>query len=46
MTVLPLWAMIVVAVVAVGVSAGATWDLYRIGDAGAHAVWNGVGTGK
>jgi hypothetical protein len=39
---LPQWASIVVAVIAVVVSAVVTWQLYRVGDAGAHATWNGV----
>jgi hypothetical protein len=42
---LPAWASIVIAVVAVVVSAVVTWQLYRVGDAGAHATWNGVANG-
>jgi hypothetical protein len=39
---LPQWASIVVAVVAVAVSAATVWQLYRIGDSGSHAVWSGI----
>jgi hypothetical protein len=39
---LPQWASIAIAVVAIAVSAVVTWQLYRIGDAGAHAVWQGI----
>lgn len=36
---LPVWAVAVVAVVAVGVAAGGVVQLYRIGDSGAKSVW-------
>ncbi len=39
---LPQWASILVAVVAVAVSAVTVWQLYRIGDSGSHAVWGGI----
>ena len=39
---LPQWASILVAVVAVAVSAVTVWQLYRIGDSGSHAVWSGI----
>jgi hypothetical protein len=39
---LPQWASILLAVVAVAVAILVTWQLYRVGDSGAHAVWNGV----
>lgn len=39
---LPRWTSLAIAVVAVVVSALVTWQLYRIGDAGAHAVWQGT----
>jgi hypothetical protein len=39
--VLPQWATVVVALAAVFMSALIVWQLYRIGDAGAHAVWQG-----
>jgi hypothetical protein len=39
---LPQWASILVAVVAVAVSAATVWQLYRIGDSGSHAVWSGI----
>jgi hypothetical protein len=39
--VLPQWVTVVVAVAAVFMSALIVWQLYRIGDAGAHAVWQG-----
>jgi hypothetical protein len=37
--VLPIWASAVIAVVGVAVAILVTWQLYRVGDAGAHAVW-------
>jgi hypothetical protein len=37
--VLPLWAAAAIAVVGVAVALLVTWQLYRVGDAGAHAVW-------
>jgi hypothetical protein len=42
---LPQWAAVTLAAVAVVVSALATFQLYRIGDAGAHAVWQGSVSG-
>ena len=39
---LPQWASILVAVVAVVVGAVVTWQLYRVGDSGAHAAWDYV----
>ncbi|HZZ97819.1 MAG TPA: hypothetical protein VFE19_12410 [Jatrophihabitantaceae bacterium] len=39
---LPQWASILIAVVAVAVSAVTVWQLYRIGDSGSHAVWGGI----
>jgi len=44
-TSLPPWAVVTLAVVAVAVSALVTFQLYRIGDAGAHAVWQGSVSG-
>lgn len=44
-TTLPQWAAILLAVVAVVVSLLVTWQLYRIGDAGARAVWQGSVSG-
>ena len=38
---LPGWVTAVVAVVAVAVSVGGVYQLYRIGDSGAKAVWTG-----
>jgi heme A synthase len=38
---LPVWATVVVAVLAVAVSVGGVVQLYRIGDSGARAVWAG-----
>ncbi|HEY2297629.1 MAG TPA: hypothetical protein VGH43_07870 [Jatrophihabitans sp.] len=38
---LPQWAAVTLAAAAVVVSALVTFQLYRIGDAGAHAVWQG-----
>lgn len=43
--VLPQWQAVVVAVVAVVVAALVTWQLYRIGDAGAQVAWNGTVSG-
>ncbi len=40
-TALPTWVTAVVAVVAVAVSVGGVYQLYRIGDSGAKAVWTG-----
>ena len=40
--VLPQWASVLLAVLAVGMSVLIVWQLYRIGDAGAHAVWSGT----
>lgn len=39
---LPQWATILLAVVSVAVSAVAVWQLYRVGDSGAHASWDYV----
>lgn len=39
--VLPIWATVIVAVLAIGVSTGGVVQLYRIGDSGAQAVWGG-----
>ena len=39
---LPQWASITVAVVAVAVAVLAVWQCYRVGDSGAHAVWDGT----
>ena len=39
--VLPVWATALVAVVAVTVSVGSVVELYRIGDSGAKAAWDG-----
>lgn len=36
---LPVWASVLTAVVAVAVSAVTVWQLYRVGDSGAQAVW-------
>jgi hypothetical protein len=41
-TALSLMGSVAVAAVAVIVSAVAVWQLYRIGDSGAHAVWDGI----
>jgi hypothetical protein len=41
LTALPQWASILLAVAAVAMSVLIVWQLYRIGDAGAHAVWEG-----
>jgi len=38
---LPVWVTAIVAVVAIGVSAGGVVQLYRIGDSGAKAEWTG-----
>jgi hypothetical protein len=38
---LPRWVSVVVAVVAIAVSAGGVYQLYRIGDSGAKAAWTG-----
>lgn len=43
--VLSQWQAIAIAVVAVVVAAIVTWQLYRIGDAGAQAVWHGSVSG-
>jgi hypothetical protein len=40
--VLPQWASILLAAVAVAVGALVTWQLYRVGDSGAHASWDYV----
>jgi hypothetical protein len=40
--VLPVWATALLIVAAVVMSLLAVWQLYRIGDAGAHAVWDGI----
>ncbi|WP_375478351.1 hypothetical protein [uncultured Jatrophihabitans sp.] len=42
----PVWATAVLSVLSVAVAVGAIWQLYRIGDSGAHAVWGGVLKGK
>lgn len=39
---LPVWASALIAVVSVAVAIVVTWQLYRVGDAGAKAVWTGV----
>lgn len=39
---LPLWASLGLAVASVAVSAAAVWQLYRVGDSGAHAAWDYV----
>jgi hypothetical protein len=36
---LPMWASAAIAVVSVAVAGLVTWQLYRVGDSGAHAVW-------
>lgn len=41
-TVLPVWATALLILAAVVMSLLAVWQLYRIGDAGAHAVWDGI----
>jgi protein-S-isoprenylcysteine O-methyltransferase Ste14 len=41
-TALPVWATTLLIVAAVAMSLLAVWQLYRIGDAGAHAVWDGI----
>jgi protein-S-isoprenylcysteine O-methyltransferase Ste14 len=41
-TALPVWASTLVIAAAVVMSLLAVWQLYRIGDAGAHAVWDGI----
>ena len=41
-TALPLWSAALIMVVSVAVSAVTVWQLYRIGDSGAHAVWDGI----
>lgn len=41
-TALPLWATTILIVAAVAISLLAVWQLYRIGDSGAHAVWDGL----
>jgi hypothetical protein len=41
-TALPVWATTFLIVAAVAMSVLAVWQLYRIGDAGAHAVWDGI----
>jgi hypothetical protein len=41
-TVLPVWVTAIVAVVSIAVAVGTLITIYRIGDSGAHAVWNGV----
>jgi hypothetical protein len=38
----PAWVSILVAVVAIGLAVATSIQLYRIGDAGAHAVWDGT----
>lgn len=40
--VLTQWASIAVAVVAIAVSGLVVWQCYRVGDSGAHAVWDGT----
>jgi hypothetical protein len=42
---LPVWVTVVVAAVAVAVSVGGVVQLYRIGDSGARAAWDGRTTG-
>jgi protein-S-isoprenylcysteine O-methyltransferase Ste14 len=41
-TALPVWASSLLIAAAVVMSLLAVWQLYRIGDAGAHAVWDGI----
>ena len=41
----PAAARVAVMVLAVVVAVGSTWMTYRIGDSGAKAVWDGIGTG-
>ena len=41
-TVLPVWVTAIVAVASIAVAVGTVITIYRIGDSGAHAVWNGV----
>jgi hypothetical protein len=43
--VLPQWQSIVIAVVAVVISAIVVWQLYRIGDAGSRSVWGNTVSG-
>jgi hypothetical protein len=43
---LPQWASILLAVAAVAMSVLIVWQLYRIGDAGARAVWEGSVSGS
>jgi hypothetical protein len=43
-TALPAWSSALVMVVGVAVAAVTVWQLYRIGDSGAHAVWDGIVT--
>jgi hypothetical protein len=38
----PAWLTAVVGVVAVGLAVATTIQLYRVGDSGAHAVWDGT----
>ncbi len=40
-TALPVWANVVIAFLAVAMSLLAVWQVYRIGDSGAQAVWQG-----
>ncbi|WP_405492360.1 DUF2231 domain-containing protein [Nocardia sp. NBC_00511] len=35
---------VLLAVLVIAVAAAATWQTYRVGDSGAHAVWTGVGS--
>ena len=41
-TVVPVWVTAIVAVASIAVAVGTVITIYRIGDSGAHAVWNGV----
>jgi len=42
---LPVWATAVVALLSVVVAVGGVVQLYRVGEAGSHAVWSGTTTG-
>ncbi|WP_375485290.1 DUF2231 domain-containing protein [uncultured Jatrophihabitans sp.] len=44
LAVAPLWLTAVLTVLSIAVAVGVSIMLYRIGDSGAHAVWNGVGS--